>query len=48
MFFDIETGSGAIASVNEQLAKELHKPVIKKFKGRRVYARFKGNIYFVS
>ena len=45
MFFDVETGSGAIASVNEQLTKELHKPVIKKFKGRRVYARFQGNIW---
>ena len=45
MFFDVETGSGAIASVNEQLAKELHKPVIKKFKGRRVYARLQGNIW---
>ena len=29
-FFDEKTGSGI--SVNEQLAKELHKPVIKKFK----------------
>ena len=46
-FFDKTTGSGAIAtskageSVNEQLAKELHKPVIKKFQRRKVYARFK-------
>ena len=29
-FFDKKTGSGA--SVNKQLAEELHKPVIKKFK----------------
>ena len=28
--FDKKTGSGV--SVNEQLAKELHKPVIKNFK----------------
>ena len=42
-FFDKETGSGI--SVNEQLAKELHKPVIEKFKRRKVYARFKGNIW---
>ena len=41
-FFDKKTGSGA--HVNEQLAKELHKPVIKKFKRRKVYARFKDNI----
>ena len=33
-FFDKETGSGAI--VNKDLAEELYKPVIKKFKVRRV------------
>ena len=37
------TGSGI--SVNEQLAEELHKAVIKKFKRRKLYARFKGNIW---
>ena len=42
-FFDKKTGSGI--SVNEQLAEELHKPVIKKFKRRKVYARFKDNIW---
>ena len=31
-FFDKKTGSRAIASLNEQLTKELHKPAIKKFK----------------
>ena len=41
-FFDEKTGSGV--SVNEQLAEELHKPVAKKFKRRKVYARFKDNI----
>ena len=41
-FFDRKAGSGI--SVNEQLAKELRKPVIKKFKRRKVYARFKDNI----
>ena len=50
-FFDKKTRSGAIAtsragvSVNEQLAEELHKPVTKKFKRRKVYARFKDNIW---
>ena len=29
----------------EQLAEELHKPVNKKFKIRKVYVRFKGNIW---
>ena len=42
-FFDKKTGSGI--SVNEQLAEELHKPVIKKFRRRKVYARFKENIW---
>ena len=41
-FFDKKTGSGI--SVNEQLDKKLHKPIIKKFKWRKVYARFKDNI----
>ena len=41
-FLDKKTGSGI--SVNEQLAEELHKPVIKKFEIRKVYARFKDNI----
>ena len=41
--FDKKTGSGV--SVNEQLAEELHKPIIKKFKRRKVYARFKDNIW---
>ena len=42
-FFDKKTGSGI--SVNEQLAEELHEPVIKKFKRRKVYARLKDNIW---
>ena len=41
-FCDKRTGSGV--SVNEQLAKELHKPVVKKFKRRKAYAKFKDNI----
>ena len=32
-------------SVNKQLAAELHKPVIKKFKKRKVYVKFKDNIW---
>ena len=38
-FFDEKTGSGMSV-----LAKELRKPVAKKFKRRRVYARFKDKI----
>ena len=42
-FFAKKTGSGGI--VNEQLAEELHKPVTKKFKRRKAYARYKDNIW---
>ena len=35
-FFDNKTRLGV--SVNEQLAQQLHKPVIKKFKRRKVCA----------
>ena len=42
-FFDKKTRSGI--GVNEKLAEELHKPVIKKLKRRKVYARFKDNIW---
>ena len=50
-FFDEKTGSGVRAtskaglSVNKQLAEELHKPVPKKFKRRKVYVRFKDNVW---
>ena len=33
---------------NEQLAEELHKPIIKKFKKRKVYSAFKDNIWAVD
>ena len=42
-FFDKKARSGA--SVNEQLAEELHKSVTKKFKRKEVYARFEYNIW---
>ena len=37
--------SQVTANVNEVLAQKLHKPMIKKFKRRKVYARFKDNIW---
>ena len=47
-FFDNITGSGvaskARGNVNEVLAKELPKRVIKNLKRRKVYLRFKDNI----
>ena len=33
------------ANVNEELAQKLHKPVIKKYKRRRAYGRFKDNLW---
>ena len=31
-------------SENQQLAAELHKPIIRKFQKRKVYSSFKNNI----
>ena len=42
-FFDKKTELGA--SLNEELAQELSKPVIKKFNRRKVYEWFKDNIW---
>ena len=33
---------------NLELAEELHKPIIRKFKKRRIYSRFKYNIWCVD
>ena len=45
-FFDSKvSGSGAkLIPQNEQLANELHKPIIRKFEKRKVYSTFKDNI----
>ena len=46
-FFD-KKSTGSVINIplefNEQLAKELHKQIIRKFKKRKVYSGFKGNI----
>ena len=51
-FFDKKSeGSGAkhvntkLIPQNEQIADELHKPIIRKFKKRKVYSAFKDNIW---
>ena len=51
-FFDKKSkGSGAkhvntkLTPENQQLAEELHKPIIKKFEKRKVHAAFKDNIW---
>ena len=49
-FFDSKvSGSGAkLIPENEQLANELHKPIIRKFEKRKVYSAFKDNIWGVD
>ena len=41
-------GRGIINEPNYQLANELHKPIIKKFKKRKVYSSFKDNIWGID
>ena len=49
-FFDSKiSGSGAkLIPQNEQLANELHKPIIRKFEKKKVYSTFKDNIWGVD
>ena len=48
-FFDKKSsGSGIVNEPNYQLANELHKPIIRKFKKRKVYSSFKDNIWGVD
>ena len=41
-------GSGISDTENSELANELHKPIIRKFKKRKVYSSFKDNIWGVD
>ena len=44
-FFDKKSsGSGITNGSNYQLAIQLHKPIIKKFKKRKVYSSFRYNV----
>ena len=45
--FEKKTSGSGIKSMqqNEQLAEELHKPIIRKFRKRKVYSTFKDNIW---
>ena len=44
-FFDEKSkGTGINSMPNQQLANELHKPIIRKFRKRKVYSSFKDNI----
>ena len=48
-FFDKKSsGSGITNESNYQLANELHKPIIKKFKKRKVYSSFRDNIWGID
>ena len=48
-FFDKKSkGSGIINEPNYQLANELHKSIIKKFKKRKIYSSFRDNILGVD
>ena len=44
-FFDKKSSESGITNErNYQLANELHKPIIRKFKKRKVYSLFRDNI----
>ena len=46
IFFDRKSkGSGIVNEPNDQLANEPHKPIITKFKKRKVYSFFRDNIW---
>ena len=48
-FFDKKSrGSGITNEPKYQLANELHKPIIKRFKKRKMYSLFKDNIWSVD
>ena len=48
LFDKKSSGSGITNESNYQLANELHKPIIKKFKKRKVYSSFKDNIWGID
>ena len=47
-FHKTSKGSGIANEPNHQLANELHKPIIRKFKKRKVYSSFRDNIWGVD
>ena len=48
-FFDKKfSESGITSGPNYQLAEELHKPIIRKFKKRKIYSSFRDNIWGVD
>ena len=49
-FFDKKSkGSGIVTNeTNYQLANKLHKPIIRKFRKRKVYSSYRDNIWGVD
>ena len=47
-FFDKKASGSGVNEPNYQLADELHKTIIKKFKKRKVYSPFRDNIWRVD
>ena len=43
-----EKSKGSGLKEKQQLAAELHKPIVRKFKKRKVYSSFKDNIWSVD
>ena len=48
LFDKKSSGSGVDAEPNYQLANELHKQIIRKFKKRKIYSFFRDNIWGVD
>ena len=47
-FFDKKSAGGGVNRKHLELADELHKPIIRKFKNRKVYSSFKDNIWDID
>ena len=47
-FVKKSSGSGIASEPNYQLVNELHKPIIRKFKKRKVHSSFRDNIWGVD
>ena len=47
-FFDKKSSESGITNENYKLANKLHKPMIRKFKKKKVYSSFRDNIWEVD
>ena len=46
--FDKSSGSGVATVLNYQLANELHRQIVRRFKRKKVYSPFRDNIWTVD